>query len=473
MSNYDAVVVGSGPNGLAAAITLAQTGRKVLVLEAKSTIGGGMRTLELTLQGFRHDVCSSIHPLALASPFFRSLPLHQYGLEWVFSPAALAHPFLDGTATLMERSIAHTAEGLEQDGGHYRRLMSWLVTHWEAIIDEFLAPLHVPRHPLAMALFGAMALLPARSFAQIAFQTEKVRGMFAGLAAHAIMPLEQPATAAFGLMLGMLGHAIGWPLARGGSARIGEALAAHLRALGGEIVTGVEVKSFRDVPVTPLAFFDIAPTNFDRIMGARLPTRYRQQLQRYRYGPGVFKIDYALNEPIPWQAAECGRAATVHVGGTLDAVCRSECSAWSNEASNAPFTLVVQPTLFDPSRAPTGKHIAWAYCHVPHGSTEDMTDRIETQIERFAPGFRDCILARHTFNAQQMETYNPNYVGGDINTGVQDLRQLFTRPVPRLNPYATPIQGVYLCSSATPPGGGVHGMCGWHSAMTALRTHPG
>ncbi len=466
MTEYDAVIVGSGPNGLAAAITLAQTGRKVLVLEAKGSPGGGLRTHELTLPGFQHDVCSSVHPLALASPFFKALKLD---LEWVYPPAELAHPFLDGTAVLVERSIEATAARLGRDAAAYRRLMQALVQHHEAIIEEFLAPLHVPRHPLVLAAFGLVALTPAATFAQLAFRTEAVRGMFAGLAAHAIMPLEKPGTAAFGLMLGMLAHAVGWPLAPGGSERIAEALAARLKALGGEIVTDLEVQARRDLPGADLVLFDVTPRQFVRIMGEELPAGYRRQLDNYRYGPGVFKIDYALSQPIPWRAPECTQAGTVHLGGTLAAIRQSERAAYTGQAADEPYTLVVQPSLFDPTRAPAGQHIGWAYCHVPHGSPVDMTARIEAQIERYAPGFRDCIRARHTYSALEMEAYNPNYIGGDINGGVQDLGQLFTRPVARRNPYSTPLKGIYLCSSSTPPGGGVHGMCGWHAAHSAIR----
>lgn len=468
MAEYDAVIVGSGPNGLAAAITLAQAGRKVLVLEAKDTIGGGMRTLELTLPGFRHDMCSSVHPLGLASPFFRSLPLGQYGLEWVYPPAELAHPFTDGTAVLVERSIEATAARLGPDASNYRRLMSWLVQNHEAVLEDFLGPLRIPRHPLVMGAFGLLALNSAAGFARLAFRTEQTRGMFAGLAAHSIMPLDHPATAAFGLMLGMLAHAVGWPLARGGSSSIAEALSRMLTSLGGEIVTGVQVKSEHDLPSAQLRLFDVSPRQFVCIMGDSLPVRYRRQLDAYRYGPGVFKVDYALSEPIPWQSNDCPKAGTVHLGGKLQTIAQSEHDAWVGRYSRTPYTLVVQPTLFDNTRAPEGKHIAWAYCHTPNNSDVDLTDLIDAQIERFAPGFRDCILARRSHTAVAMETYNPNYVGGDINSGVQDLRQLFTRPVVRLNPYSTPLKGVFLCSSSTPPGGGVHGMCGWHAARSAL-----
>lgn len=468
MPEYDAVIVGSGPNGLAAAITLARAGCKPLVLEAKGSIGGGLRTQAVTLPGFQHDVCSSVHPLGLASPFFRGLPLADYGLEWVFSPAEVAHPLDDGSAVLLERSVAATAAHLGRDAATYRRLMDWLVTHDEALLDQFLGPLRLPRQPLATIGFGIPALLPARLLAKLLFREARTRALFAGVAAHAIRPLEHPATAAIGLILGMLGHAVGWPLACGGSGRIADALAAYLTHLGGEIVTGHKVRSLDDLPPTRMMLFDVTPRQLLRIAGDRFPAGYRRQLEGYRYGPGVFKIDYALSQPIPWRAKDCARAATVHVGGTLEDIAQSEAEAWQGRHSARPFTLLVQPTRFDPTRAPEGKHIAWAYCHVPHGSTQDMTAAIDAQIERFAPGFRDCILARHTRHAQAMEDYNPNYVGGDINGGVQDLRQLFTRPTLRRVPYSTPLHGLYICSSSTPPGGGVHGMCGYHAARAAL-----
>jgi phytoene dehydrogenase-like protein len=469
MSRYDAVVVGSGPNGLAAAITLARAGCSVLVLEAQATIGGGMRTLELTLPGFQHDICSSVHPLGLSSPFFRDLPLDRYGLSWVFPDAELAHPLDEGRAVVFERSVEATAAALGEDASAYRRLMTPLVANYEALLEQFLGPLRLPRRPLAAATFALPALASARGLARRRFRTEAARAAFAGLAAHAILPLEYPATAAFGLILGLLAHAVGWPLARGGSGQIAEALAAYLADLGGEIVTSVEVKSLADLPPARLTLFDITPRQLLTIAGERLPAGYRRQLERYRYGPGVFKIDYALSDPIPWRAPECARAGTVHLGGTLDEICRSERDMWEGRHSPAPYVLVVQPTLFDPTRAPEGKHIAWAYCHVPHGSTEDMTEAIEGQLERFAPGFRDCVLARQTRHAMAIEAYNPNYIGGDINGGVQDLWQLFTRPAPRIVPYAVPVPGWFLCSSSTPPGGGVHGMCGYHAARAALR----
>ena len=465
----DAVIVGAGPNGLAAGITLARAGKSVVVLEAKETIGGGTRSAELTLSGFVHDVCSALHPLGVASPFFRGLPLAEYGLEWIYPPACLAHPLDDGSAVLVEGTVEQTAANLGPDAAAYRRLMGPLVAGWQGLLDDLLGPLRFPRHPLLMARFGAAGLLPAVTLARRAFRGERARAVFAGMASHAMMPLSGPATAAFGLVLGLVAHAIGWPMARGGSQRIADALGAHLLSLGGEIVTGHPVRSSADLPRARATLFDTSPRQLVQIAGEQLPAGYRQALSRFRYGPGVFKADYALDGPIPWRAEECLRAGTVHAGGTMEEIAASEAAPWRGEHAERPLVLVAQQSLFDAARAPEGKHTAWAYCHVPHGSTEDMTDRLEAQLERFAPGFRDRILARRTLTAAELEAYNPNYVGGDINAGVQDLRQLFTRPVARVDPYTTPVQGLYLCSSSTPPGGGVHGLCGYYAARAALR----
>ena len=466
---YDAVIVGSGPNGLAAGITLARGGKSVLVLEAKPTIGGGTRTAQLTIPGFMHDVCSALHPLGVASPFFRDLPLAQHGLEWVYPPASLAHPLDDGTAVMVEGTVKQTAANLGPDAGAYRRLMEPLVDSWQGLLDDVLGPLRFPSHALLMARFGLTALLPAATLARAVFRGERARAVFAGMAAHAMLPLTSPATAAIGLILGMLSHATGWPMARGGSQRIADALGAHLESLGGEFHTGSPVHSTRDLPQARATLFDTSPRALVGISGDRLPAGYRDALLRFRYGPGVFKLDYALDGRIPWRAEECLRAGTVHLGGTLEEITESEAAVWQGEHPERPYVILAQQSLFDATRAPEGKHTAWAYCHVPHGSTEDMTGRVEAQIERFAPGFRDRILALSTMDASQMEAYNPNYVGGDINAGVQDLRQFFTRPVVRVNPYTTPVRGLYLCSSSTPPGGGVHGMCGTYAARAAMR----
>ncbi|MDH3673848.1 MAG: NAD(P)/FAD-dependent oxidoreductase [Anaerolineae bacterium] len=467
--DYDAVVVGSGPNGLAAAISLAQAGCSVLVLEAKETVGGGLRSAELTLPGFSHDICSAIHPLGVGSPFFQSLPLGDYGLEWIQPDVPLAHPFDDGTAITMERSVEATATALGPDAAAYRRLMAPLVADWDKLTVDILGPLRVPRHPVAMARFGLLAIRSARGLAESRFESEPARALFAGLAAHSIMPLEQRPTAAFGLVLGILGHAVGWPLPRGGSQNIADALADYLRSLGGEIVTDMAVKEIDDLPAAPAVLFDVTPRQLLRMAGHQLPSGYRRQLLSYRYGPGVFKIDLALDGPIPWQAAECARAGTVHLGGTLSEIAAGERAIWRGQHPERPYVLLAQQSLFDPTRAPAGKHTVWAYCHLPNGSTVDMTERIEAQIERFAPGFRDCILARTVKSPLAFEQYNANYIGGDINGGVQDLRQQFTRPALRLVPYTTPNRRIYLCSSSTPPGGGVHGMCGYFAAQAALR----
>jgi phytoene dehydrogenase-like protein len=466
----NAVVVGSGPNGLAAAIVLAQAGVSVRVLEAADTVGGGARSAELTLPGFVHDVCSAIHPLGVASPFFRTLPLAEHGVEWIDPPAALAHPFDDGTAVLLERSAEAAVSGLAEDGDRWRRLFAPLVADAEPLLEDLLAPLHLPAHPLALARFSARAAPPATTLARLSFRGTKARAVFAGLSAHSMLRLDRPPSAAFGLVLGLLAHAVGWPLPRGGSQRLSDALASYLRSLGGEIETGRRVESLAELGKTELVLLDVTPSGLLALAGDRLPSVYRRLLRRYRYGPGVFKLDWALDGPIPWRAEECARAATVHLGGTLDEIAASEAAPSQGEIAEQPYVLLAQQSLFDPTRAPGGRHTAWAYCHVPSGSNVDMAERIESQVERFAPGFRDRILARSARGPAEMERDNANYVGGDINAGAATLSQLFTRPVARVSPYTTPLPGVFLCSASTPPGGGVHGMCGYHAAQAALRS---
>ena len=470
MTDYEAIIVGSGPNGLAAAITLAQNGQKVLVLEAKDTIGGGTRTAELTLPGFQHDICSAIHPLGIASPFFRQLPLTDFGLEWIFPPLALAHPLDDGHTAILPRSLEESAASMGMDGNAYKDLMTPLVDSWQEILGDILGPLPVPpRHPFSLMRFGLQAMRSARGLADKHFQSDAARGLFAGLAGHGMLPLEEPTTASIALVLGMLAHTVGWPIPKGGSQAISNAMAAYLNSLGGEIITGQEVTSLDDLPDSKAVLLDVTPRQIVLICGERLPSRYRQRLENYRYGPGVCKVDYALSGAIPWKSVDCGRAGTVHLGGTLEEISVSESAVWRGEHPDKPLVLLAQQSLFDETRATDGQHTAWAYCHVPNGSTTDVSEHITAQIERFAPGFRDLILAKHVHTASQMQAYNPNYVGGDINGGVQDWRQLFTRPVARWSPYTTPVKGLYICSSSTPPGGGVHGMCGYHAARSVLK----
>jgi phytoene dehydrogenase-like protein len=464
---YDAIVIGSGPNGLAAAITVAQSGRSVLVLERADAIGGGTRSAELTLPGFIHDVCSTVHPMAVASPFFRSLPLAAHGLEWIEPHVPLAHPLDDGSAIVLDHSIEQTAQNLEPDCERYNRLMAPLVANWPSLEPFTFGSARFPSHPIVMARFGLLALRSASGLARKHFRGARARALFAGLAAHSILPLEETASAAVGLVLGIGAHRGGWPFARGGSRSIATALTSYLRSLHGEAVTGFTVRSLGELPPTGLILCDMTPRQLLQIAGSRLPAGFRRQLERYRYGPGVCKVDWALNGPIPWTAEVCRRAGTIHVGGTLEEIAASERTAWTGCAVEKPFVIVTQPTLFDPARAPAGKHIAWGYCHVPNGSRVDMAARIEDQIERFAPGFRSRILARNVVVAAEMELHNPNLVGGDIGGGAVDLRQLFFRPTHKL--YRTPAHGLYLCSSSTPPGPGVHGMCGHLAARAALR----
>jgi len=466
---YDAVVVGSGPNGLAAAVALARAGRAVLVVEGAEALGGGARTAALTLPGFRHDVCSTVHPLGVASPFFRTLPLAAHGLEWIHPPVAVAHPFDDGTAAVLEHSLTATARRLGADGAAYAALLGPLVRRWEPLYAEVLGPiLHAPRHPALLGRFGVRALWPTTWLARRLFREEPARALFAGIAAHATLPFDRPPSAAFGLLLGVGGHGAGWPFARGGSGAIAAALVSYLRSLGGEVVTGRTVRSLEQLPRAKATLLDLTPRQFLGLGGAPLSASYRRQLARYRYGLGTFKVDWALDAPIPWRAAACRLAGTVHLGGTLDELVAERRSLWRGEPVARPLVLLTQPTLVDPSRAPEGKHIAWGYCHVPNASAVDMTARIEAQIERFAPGFRQRILARHVMDPAALQRHNPNLVGGDIGGGETTLKQLVFRPTVRPSPYTTPLPGVYLCSASTPPGGAVHGMCGYHAARAAL-----
>lgn len=462
-------MVGAGPNGLAAAITLARAGNSVLLVEAKDTIGGGSRSAELTLPGFIHDPCATIHSLGVTSPFFRSLPLEEYGLEWIFPSASLAHPLDDGTAVMLERSVEATAEQMGSDALAYRRLMGPFVKNWQKLAHEILGPLRLPRYPFIMARFGWYALRSAKGLAGSVFRGERARALFAGLAGHSIQSLSKLPTAAFGLVLGTSGHAAGWPVAKGGSQKIVDALAQYFLSLGGKIVTGQPIEDIEELPSARVVLFDVSPRQLLDIAGKRFPEGYRRQLRKYRYGPGVYKLDYALDGPIPWKASECARAATVHLGGTMEEIIEAEEQVWRGDHPKKPFVLIAQQTTIDPGRAPPRKHTAWAYCHVPNGSTFDMRERIEAQIERFAPGFCEKVLHTRVTTPLELEQYNANYVGGDINSGVQDLRQLFTRPAARLVPYSTPVRGIYICSSSTPPGGGVHGMSGYFAARAALR----
>lgn len=466
--DYDAIVVGSGPNGLSAAITLQQAGKSVLLIEGKSTIGGGLRSAGLTLPGFLHDICSAIHPLAAGSPFFSRLPLHRFGLEYIYPPLAAAHPFDDGTAAFLSPSLEQTANALGKDARAYLDLIRPVVNSWPSIAPDVLGPLSFPKHPLKMAAFGMKALAPAIAVAK-RFQTREARGLWAGMAAHSMQPLTHSTTAAIALVLMATGHLKGWPIPKGGSQSIANALAAYFQSLGGAIETNRYIHSLDQLPSAKALLLDVTPRQLLQIAGYKFSSLYQWQLTRYRYGMGVYKIDWALDGPVPFRAEACREAGTVHLGNTLEEIALSEQQAMSGIHAEKPYVLLAQQSLFDGSRAPDGKHTLWGYCHVPHGSRESMTEVIERQVERFAPGFRDRIIGRHEMNSADMEQYNPNYVGGDINGGILDIGQLFTRPALRRSPYRTSAKGIYCCSSATPPGGGVHGMCGYYAAKRALK----
>jgi phytoene dehydrogenase-like protein len=468
-STVDAIVIGSGPNGLSAAITLARAGRSVRVYEAAPTVGGGMRSEALTEPGCVHDVCATVFSMTLASPFLKTLPLAEHGLEFAHPEAPLAHPLDDGTAVMVEQSIERTGASLDPaDKRAYCDLMVPMVARAEPLMESLLAPINL-KHPMLMASFGLKAIQSAVGLARGRFKGARARAMFGGVAAHSLVPLEFAATAGYGFGLLLGAHTVGWPVVRGGSQNAANAMVSYLRSLGGEIVTGERVESLAQLPKSRVVLADVTPRQLLALAGDRVPAGYRGRLERFRYGPGVFKMDWALTAPVPWRAKECARAGTLHLGGTLEEIAASEQAPWNGRVTDRPYVLVVQPTMFDASRAPVGKHTLWAYCHVPHGYTADMSRAIEDQIERFAPGFRDCISTRHSMGPMQMEQRNANLIGGDIAGGAADLAQIFARPVASLNPYRTAIDGVFLCSSSTPPGVGVHGMCGYWAAHAALR----
>jgi phytoene dehydrogenase-like protein len=468
-ASLDAIVVGSGPNGLAAAVALARAGYSVRVYEAQSTLGGGARSAELTRPGFVHDRASTVHALALLSPFLKTLPLDQFGLQFAHPDAPFAHPLDDGTAVVVERSIDATAGGLTgRDGRAYTKLLEPFVENFETLMEALLGPFSV-RHPIVMARFGRHAIRSAEGLAKHVFESERTRAMYAGVAAHSLVPLDRLATSGYALGLMIAAHAVGWPFSRGGAQRLANALAAYLSSLGGEVVTDTPVESLAALPPSRVVLLDGTPRQLIAIGGDRLSRFYRWRVERYRYGPGVFKMDWALNAPVPWRALECHRAGTLHLGGSLAEIAASERAPWYGRDCEHPYVLVAQPSLFDPTRAPRGKHTLWAYCHVPNGSTVDMRERMERQIERFAPGFRDCIEDAHVSSPAELERTNANLVGGDIAGGAADLTQLYTRPIASFNPYRTSIDNVFLCSSSTPPGVGVHGMSGFHAARAAMK----
>jgi len=465
---YDAVVIGSGPNGLSAAIELIRSGQRTLLIEGANSIGGGTRTDELTLPGFQHDFCSAVHPTGILSPFWKQLPLDKFGLEWVPSKASVAHPLDDEQAVLLTQSLEETMANLGRDGVAWSRMVKPFIRRAEELLVDSLKPLGIPKSPILLARFGLKALWPATTLARWSFKEHRAKALFAGCAAHSVLPLDMPFSSAIGLMFAVMGHVVNWPVAKGGSQAIAAALGAYFESLGGEIQLKTWVKSFDQLPAAKRYFFDTDPRQLGEIAATELPASYRRRLRKYNYGPGVFKVDYALKESIPWRDPRCLEASTVHVGGTIEEIAASEKDAWNGKDSDRPFVMVCQQSEFDPGRTPDGRHTGYAYCHVPHGSARDWTPYIEAQIERFAPGFQEVILAKKITTPKDFQSYNPNYLGGAITGGAADITQLFTRPVGRLNPYSTPNPKIFICSASTPPGGGVHGMCGYHAVRLAL-----
>lgn len=468
-TKYDAIVIGSGPNGFAAAITLQRAGLSVLLIEGKEILGGGVRSGELTLPGFIHDICSAVYPLGEDSPVFKPLHLEEFGLEYLQPKYAIAHPFDDGSSVAISSSIDETADQLGKDADKYQQIFSPLVKAWPSIRSAFVGPLHWSAYSKVKAKFAVEAITSASFFAKHKFDTHQAQALFAGMAAHSILPLNSPTSSSIALVLNTVAHINSWPLPKGGSQQITNALAAFFKKSGGEIQTGNVVTSLEQLPPSKLILLDVTPSQLLSIAGDQFSRLYKWQLQNYKYGAGIFKIDWALSQPVPFINDKCKKAATIHIGGSFEEIYTSEHVISKNRISENPFVLFVQPGVVDASRAPEGKQTAWAYCHVPNGSTKDISEIIEKQVERFAPGFRDCILARHTMNTEDVQAYNPNYIGGDINGGAATIGQLFTRPVLRLSPYRTSAKGMYVCSSSTPPGGGVHGVCGYYAARRALK----
>ena len=469
MKEYDAIIIGSGPNGLSSAITIAREGFSVLVIEGAKVIGGGVRSDFITVPDFRHDICSAFYPLAISSPFFKSLDLESYGLEWIQPTAPVGHPLNNGESVILKRSVNETADGLEIDNTSYKNLFNPLIKNWPYLIEDILGPLRFPKHPFKTARFGLLGARSALGLVKSKFKSERTKSLFVGIAAHATQPLNSPFTAGIGLTLNAAGHYSGWPIAKFGSQSISDALEKCLLEYGGKIETGNFISSLSELPKSKIILCDITPKQLVAIAGDNLNKNYIKSMNRFRYGSGVFKIDWALNEPVPWLSKDCHEAGTIHLGGTSLEIAEAEQEVADGKHPDKPYVLIGQQSLFDNTRAPDGKHTLWGYCHVPHGSNEDMTNQIENQIERFAPGFKDLIIQKTTKSTIDMEQYNPNYIGGDIAGGIQDYRQLFTRPDWSLTPYATPTKGLYFCSSSTPPGSGVHGMCGYLAAKIALK----